>query len=128
MFNTQKKYFKKKIDGVQRMLWDLGFKRYKSEEIREEIRQAYNVLKTKLDNLEEKIKNAKSENLAGLQDKKIIMERDLKRYEDQMKGIDLDIFGSKPTSEYPEGIQGIDQQIDALIELREMIKEYIKIL
>jgi len=131
IFNKQKKYFKDKLDGVKKMMWDLEFKRYKIREIREEIRAEYDGLKSKLSVLDEQIKLEKDKptmekgEVARLDDKKEILEKDIERYKKQMEGLDLEISGSKPTKDVPEGHQGINQQIDAVRELEGMVKDYI---
>ena len=130
--NKQKKYFKGKLDGVQRMIWDLEFKRAKTQMIREEIRQTYDNLKSRLHILEEDIKKQKETptmekgDIARLDDQKVLLERDITRYEAQMKGLDLEVNGSKQTAEYPDGVQGINDQLDALRELKGMLGEYIQ--
>jgi chromosome segregation ATPase len=132
IFNKQKRYFQSKYDGVKKMTWDLEFKRFKTKEIREDIRAEYDGLKSKLSILDEQIKSEKDKptmkkgERARLKDKKTIFERDIKRYEDQMAGLDMEIQGSKATEELPDGYQGINQQLDALRELEGMVKDYIK--
>ena len=61
-----------------------------------------------------------------LDDDEVLLKRDIERYEAQMKQIDLDIAGSQPTNEHPDGISGINDQLDSLRELKQMITEYIK--
>lgn len=132
IFNKQKTYFRKKLEGVQKLIWDLEFKRYKTHEIREDIRTLHNDSKSKLAILETQIKSEKEKptmekgEIARLDDRKVLFDRDIKRFEEQMKGLDLEVEGSKPTAEYQEGVQGINQQLDALRELQGMLEEYIK--
>ena len=114
------------------MIWDLEFKRAKTRMIREEIRQTYDNLKSRLHILEEDIKKQKETptmekgDIARLDDQKVLLERDITRYEAQMKGLDLEVNGSKQTAEYPDGVQGINDQLDALRELMGMLKEYMR--
>ena|SRR3990167_5819784 len=132
MFNQQKKYFKQKLYGVQRMIWDLEFKRFKTLEIREDVRQEYDKSKARFEITETQIKTQKenptmeAEDIAKLEDQIAIVKRDIERYESQLKAMDLDVFGSKPTNEFPDGASGINDQLDSLRELQIMIKEYIK--
>lgn len=127
----QKAYFKKKLDGVQCMIWDLEFKRAKTQMIREEIRMEYDNLKSKLSVLEGEIKTEKENpkmekgEAARLDDRKVLIDRDIERFIGQMKGLDLEVNGSKPTEEYRDGVQGINQQLDSLRELQGMLKSYI---
>ena len=141
MFNKKKKYFKEKLSGVVKMIWDFEFKRQKTRMIREEVRQEYDRQKSAFAVLTAKIARERSEqeaigkenvmkpeDVARLDDQRVLMERDISRFEQQMKALDLEIDGSKPTGEYPDGVQGINHQLDALHELEGMLKEYIKTL
>ena len=134
MFNKQKGYFKRKNEGVHAMILDLCFKRSKSQMIREEVRQEYEKSKAKLDILQSQIKAQKDKpsmeegEIKRLDDNDVLLKRDIERYEAQMKQIDLDIAGSQPTNEHPDGVSGINDQLDSLRELKQMITEYIKTL
>lgn len=123
------------------MVWDLEFKRFKTREIREEMRQQYDNLKHRLALLEEKIKSEKEKptmeagDIARLDDDKVRLERDIDRLlngkaDDPslvcIKGLDLELEGSKPTVDYPQGVQGVAQQLDALRELKGLLTDYIK--
>lgn len=46
--NKKKSYFKHKLDGVQKMIWDHEFKREKTMVIREEVRREYDGAGSKL--------------------------------------------------------------------------------
>lgn len=135
MFNTQKRYFKKKLDGVQKMIWDLEFKRAKNRYTREQIRIEYDnsrarleVLKTtiKAESEKGKLKDTNIDEFKRLEDEQVILERDIDRKQKQMGDLDIEVFGSKPTAELPEGHQGVNQTIEALRELQVVTKEYIK--
>ena len=131
-FNKQKRYFSKKLDGVQKMIWDIEFKRAKTQSIREDIRVEYDNMKSKLSTLEAQIKTQKENptieagDIARLDDQKVLLDKDIERLLGQMKGLDLEVEGSGRTNEYPDGVQGLNQQIDALRELQIMLREYIK--
>lgn len=134
MFNSQKKYFKQKLDGVQRMIWDYEFKLSKTRMIRELERKEYDNLMAKLDALDRQIKSQKENptleegEIKRLDDNKVILEQNIQKKKDLLKALDIEIQGTKPTNEYPDGVQGITQYIDGLQELKQMIKEYIKAL
>ena len=142
MFNKQKRYFKLKLDGIQKMCWDLEFKRFKTQEIREQIRQEYDELKGRLSVLETRIKQQAEKptmdkgEIARLDDQKVLLERDIKRKAEGedglqiigMKQLDMQINGLPPSVDYPDGVQGINDQLDALRELNEILKDYIKTL
>lgn len=123
-------YFKSKIEGVEKMIYDLEFKRFKTKEIREEIRVEYDNMKSRLHTLDEQIKSWPADKEEGdrkkLEDNRIIVERDIDRFEKQIKGLDLEVEGSRPTNDYPDGVEGINDQIDSLQELIGMLKDWIR--
>ncbi len=63
--------------------------------------------------------------LEGLYDKKELLTRDAQRYEAQMAQMDLDVSGSEPTNEYPDGMEGINHVLSSLRELQIMLKQYV---
>ena len=128
MFNAQKTYFKKKQEAVRKMIWDMQFKRFIVLRDREAVRGEYSNLKSRLDSLatqEEALKDNPGE-LARLNDLKVILERDIKRAEELMTSKDAEVDGLPKSVDYPDGVTGITQQIDALHELLETTKKYIK--
>ena len=138
--NWKYRYFLKKLKGVDCMIADLEFKRFKTREIREQIRQEYDNLKAKLSVLETQIKQQAEKptmekgEIARLDDQKVLLERDIKRKVEGddglqiigMKQLDMQINGLAPSNEYPNGVQGINDQLEALRELGEILKDYIK--
>lgn len=131
LLNWKYRYFRKKIKAVQATILDLEFKRFKTLEIREEVRQTYDQAKSKLAVLNEEIKKQAEKptmekgEIARLDDQRVLLERDVKRYEDQILALDVEVYGSNKTNEYPDGHQGINQQLDAFHELLGMIKSYM---
>ncbi len=137
MFNTQKSYFKKKLKAIDFMVWDLAFKKFKSRQFREQLRDECVGLKSRLEILNETIKKEELpgglkekdvDNFKRLEDQKVVLERDIKRLEDNMAQLDGEITGLKPSPENPEGFQGLNGQIEALHDLKGFVKEYIKTL
>jgi hypothetical protein len=127
--SEQQKWFRTKLVGVQKTIWDLEFKRFKTREIREEIRVEYDQMRARIAPLEQALAIAATEEeKAEATAAKEAVEGDASRFLAQMKGLDLEIAGSGPTGDYPDGVQGINQQLDALRELQGMIKEYIKVI
>ena len=127
---SKSKHFKQKLEGVNKMIWDLEFKSFKTREIREDVRREYDQQKAKLSIIEEEIKNWPKDKDEGdrkrLEDKTELIKRDISRFEQQLKQLDLEITGSNPTNEYPDGVQGINHQVDSLQELKLMLREHIK--
>lgn len=119
---SKKSHFKQKLEGTQKMIWDLEFKIFKTREIREDIRKEYESMQSRIQSYKQQIKDG----VKGLDDQLILAERDAGRFLGQIKQLDLETEGSKPTSEYPEGVIGIGHQIASLRELQEMLKSWIK--
>ncbi|MEK7180258.1 MAG: hypothetical protein AAB706_02180 [Patescibacteria group bacterium] len=132
LFNWKYRHFKTKIRSVERTIEDLNFKRFKIAEIREEVRKEYDNLKAKLAATEQEIKKqaenltAPKEEVARLEDQKIVLTRDTERKLAQLKEFDLEISGCKPNQDYQDGRQGINDQLGALQELKQMLIEYVK--
>jgi len=122
------RYFNNKMKGVRCMILDLEFKRFKTREIREEVRQTYDNGKAKLQSLEMTIKEAKMPqgDLERLKDEVVRINRDNERYAAQIKAMDVDVEGSVETNDYPDGVSGINQQLESLRELEGMLKDYQK--
>lgn len=144
MFNPKKDYFNKKLEGVQKMIWDLEFKREKTSILRENTRKEYDGACSKLQVIETQIKalpeNKKdwTDEQKRLEDQKVLLVQDIEGvrngdgsvakpgYKDVMGEMDVQIHGSGKTQEYPDGINGIAQQIQGLRELQQILKMFIK--
>lgn len=125
---SKKSHFKQKLEATAKMVWDLEFKKFKTKEIRESVRVEYDNSKSRLSSIEEQIKNFKGEEgeKARLEDAKVLIERDITRFEQQLKALDMEVEGLVPSKDYPDGYQGIEHQIDSLQELKTMLKDWIK--
>lgn len=128
--HTKKDHYKQKLDGVMKMIWDQEFKLFKTKEIREGVRQSYEQTKARISVIDEQLTNWPKDkpvvDKPGMEDEKVRMAESLKKFEENMKNLDIEIEGSKPTNELPEGHQGIKMQIDSLMELKAMLDEHIK--
>lgn len=133
MFNKKKKYFKKMQKGVRKMIWDMEFKRFKKAMDRETVRQARDMAKSRLIILETRTKNAKEEEkktdeFKRVEDDLVRTKKEIESYEEQLQAHDLELNGSRKTNQYPDGVDGIAQQLDALRALYALIPRYIKTL
>ena len=132
MFNTHKDYFKKKLKGIQAMIWDLEFKRYKTLYVREQIRGEYDALRSRLEILKTQIASEKDKptlpegDIKRLDDDEVRITKDIGRKLAQMKSLDIEINGAKPSAEVPDGHQGLNETMEALRELINVTKNYIK--
>lgn len=134
LFNPKYRFFSTFIRNAEESIWEEEFKRYASAELREETRQGYDQLQSKLSFLESQIK-AQKENptmeegeIKRLDDQKVLLDRDIKRTKERMDMLDVNIHGARPSPEHPEGINGINNKIDALHSRVGMIKDYLKTL
>ena len=113
------------------MIWDLEFKRYKTFYVREQIRQEYDNLRSRLEILKTQIASEKDKptmpegDMKRLEDDEIRMNKDIERKLAQMNSLDIEVNGSKPTAELPEGHQGLNDTLEALRELTQVTKKYI---
>lgn len=127
---SKKGHFKQKLQGVQEMIWDLQFKVFKTREIREDIRREYDQMVSRLVSLDNQLKNfpedGNIDEKKRIEDQITLATRDRDRFLAQMKQLDLEIEGSKPTNEYPDGVSGVNARIDSLRELEGMLKDWIE--
>ena len=125
---SKKTHFKQKYEGTQKMIWDLEFKIFKTREIREEIRKEYDFMQARIEASKKQIADSitAEPERKRIEDQLVLAERDAGRFLEQIKALDLEISGSKPTDQYPDGVTGIMNQIDSLRELQEMLNEWIK--
>lgn len=146
MFSQKKKYFKKKLQAVQGQLWDWEFKKEKTIMVRESIRQEYDGAQARLASIDSQIKSLPenktkwTDEQKRLEDQRILLVRDIEGevdgqgtktrngYKDTLMALDFEVNGSPKTNQFPEGLNGINQQLDALRELKEMLIQFIKTL
>ena len=144
MFDKEKKYFKIKSEAVQRMIWDLEFKRFKVSVARERTRHTLDGANAKLQIIETKIsslppdQSSWTDEQKRILDEKTLLVQDIDGlrngdgsvarmgYKDMLKDMDLEIHGSGKTQEFPDGVNGIAQQIEALRDLQSVLRQYLK--
>lgn len=124
---TKKRHFKMKLAGTEKMIYDLEFKVYKTKEIREQIREEYDFMCSRIHGYEEQLKGKLDK-----EDKKVVentlekAKTDRDRLKAQVEHLDIEINGTTPNERYPDGVTGTYQQIDSLRELTGMLKSWIK--
>lgn len=129
-FNWKYRYFLGKEKGVKKMILDIEFKIAKTRMIREDIRKEYDALRSRLASVEEQIKKEKElkvmpeSDIARLEDQKVNLTNDSERMGNQLKDLDVEINGAKKSVEYPNGADGLIQQLDALMEILGMLGDY----
>lgn len=125
---TKKSHFKNKLQGTRKMRYDMEFKLFKTQEIREELRKEFDFMGSRVAAIEDNIKNFKGpkDEKAGIEDKLEIAKRDYDRLKGQMQNLDIEMFGAKPSAERPDGHIGIKEQIESMLELEDMLEEWIQ--
>lgn len=131
-FNKKYRYFKEKIESIEKMIFDYEFKKYKNRVSREHVRDEYDQLKSRFAALEQRIKSEKEKpslpegDAARLDDDKVRIEKEIEKKKQQLDVLDQEVNGIKPSADYPEGVMGINEQIEMLRTLKHLVKEYIK--
>ena len=107
------------LKEVEKTVWEKEFSKYKAIRMREEFRVAYDrvqmaleVLKDPQTDEQKKDKEANEANLGLLKQ--------------QLVAIDDRIAGMPASTENPEGVVGITQEIDGFVQLRDNIRAHIK--
>lgn len=129
---SKKGYFKRKFKAVGEMIWDLEFKIFKTREMREGLRKEYDYMNSRLETINVQIKNwpedGDKDERARLDDQLALATRDAERLLEQIKGLDAEVEGIKPSAENHAGIEGMANQVEALQELRAMLGSWIRTL
>lgn len=129
---TKKDHFLSKVRGTRTMIWDLEFKIFKTREIREEVRNEYDMMRARMETLQKQLENfpadGKKEDKAALEDQLLLTTNDAQRFLAQIENLDVEVEGAKPSEKYPDGAAGITHQIDSLRELESMLKDWVKTL
>lgn len=132
LFNWKYRYFYKKIKGMKRMIEDEKFSRFKTFELREEVRQEYDqerarlaAIDLRIKNKAETIKNIGEGEFKKIEDEKVLSEKRIEALKNEMTILTEKTEGSKPTNQHPEGLIGNTQTIEKLYELIDYVRAYI---
>ena len=124
---TKKGHFKKQIKRATEALWTLEFRLFEAREMREERRRQRDRSQEDLNVLDNRLpQDMPQEEKDSLLAKRKEMQEYHEYITDQLKALDIEIEGLKPSEKDPQGYQGILDQIDALRGRIEMYKDYIK--
>ncbi len=125
MLNKKKKFFKNKIESVEKAIWDIEFKIAKSRQVREGVRQDRDRSIEAIAKIEAAIKGTEDKDIKKkLEEELAAITSNKSRYESQMQMIDDEINGGKPSEVNPSGA-GLIETIAGYNELRLMIQDYI---
>lgn len=120
---TQKKYYQSKLEGIERMIWDLEFRRFQLRGLREEVRQQRDRVYENIDALTKQIEKGenKPETLTILTEEKNKKQKALEELEDQMVRLDNELSGRLPEME-----PSVEARIDGCYDLLKQWKKFIK--
>lgn len=118
MFNIKKRFFKRELKQTQAKIWSLEFSRYTTMFEREQLRQQYDQANDGLQRLSA-AKDAKKEDVEEMTKRVEAMKQAL----DEM---DIMINGCEPNNQYPDGVRGVTESLQAQIQKRDHIKNFIK--
>lgn len=124
MFNKKKKYFQTMLAEMQKVIWDLEFKKFKTMQVRENNRRQYDRASDALQRVTVE-SNAKPENKELLAQKENI-ERSVTNIKAEIDTMDQMISGAEPSEINPEGVEGITQKLDSFVELKGYLQRFIK--
>lgn len=131
---SEKEVNQQKIVDTQQAIYDWNFKRFKNRVERERYRVEYDNLKAKQEQLlqvidaQAKTPTMRDDDIARLPDERDRTAKQLKEYEEKMQQCDNELSGVAPTAENTAGLPGIETMIEALRDLAEVYKAYVKIL
>lgn len=120
-FNAKKRLFKQKVNDVTNSIFELEFKIYKSRQLREESRILRDRAVEQVGQIEARLKGADKKEKPELEKELAAHQQNKTAYEGQMKMIDEQVHGA-------EGTPGLMDTLKGLAELRQMYKDYIKLI
>ena len=131
------RFFKSRVKEADRLIWEEEFNIFKLRNAREKVRKDRDDRSARLSDLNARItkeseagglKETNPDEFKRLEDDKVLLERDITRFENQMDDIDIELNGTDASDKYPDGIIGIDEKIDLYSEAKGLFKKYIKTL
>ena len=123
---NKKQFFKKKLKEIDYATWDLEFKINKSRQVREGVRLDRDRAVEAIARVTVAIEGTKDkEEKKKLQADLQVLEENKARYEAQMKMVDEQIEGVTATEQTP-GQTGLLEVVRSHVELKSMVKDYIK--
>jgi predicted nuclease with TOPRIM domain len=117
-FNVKKRFFKRELKQTQAKIWSLEFARYTSLFEREATRQKYDSVNDAYQRAQAN-KDTDKETLDNLK-------KQVDALKHSLDELTVMIEGSEPNGAYPDGVQGIVQSLEAQIQKRDHIKNFIK--
>jgi len=129
MIKGQKAYYKAKIRGFQRMLWDLELQRFTNGSLREQAREEYDQLMSRKDALDKR-EIDKSLTVEQAKEEEDRMTSLKKEVDSKIESIikEMDLFDAILNGRQEEGkqyIEGINDKIDTVRSTMQKTKEFL---
>jgi hypothetical protein len=126
----KKKFFQNEIYFLKKRIWNLEFQVNEKKQLREGVRKEYDYMSARIESITQAIANFPKDGDEGdkkrIEDDKVRAETDLKGLETQMKVLDIEIYGSKPCVDYPDGVMGLTGEIESLREIELSLNDWVK--
>lgn len=127
MQKAEKKHFKEKIKYMDVQIWNLEFTRFQISQIRESIRQEYDQLRSRKEAINSTLKTEKDEvKITEMKDQLEKVENGEKVMLQQMQDKDIQVNGCKECEQFPDGVQGLNEQIEVARMTQQLYKDYLK--
>lgn len=118
LFNIKKRFFKRELAQTNARIWSDEFSRYTVLFEREKTRQLLDSGNDHVNRLKAN-PNTKKEEIEAVEKKMEALRKEVDDY-------DIMLNGCEPNEKFPEGVRGINQKLEAQVQKREHIKNFIK--
>lgn len=122
---SKKQFFKEKLEGTEKAIWEQEYKIVKAKQLREEVRQDRDRFKEQEAKLTVLLKEAKGKDAQTFSEELDKIKVEVKKYEAQMQMVDDQINGIPAQGDNP-GEDGILDLMAVLTKRKESLKDYIK--
>lgn len=128
MFNVKKKFFKRELKQTKAKIWGIEFSQFTTRAEREKLRKHYDKAQGALQAITERQKEkGLDKELRSKADKdKADTEKKVEELKKSLIEFDIMVDGAEPSEQYPQGIRGIGEQLEAHIQKLNHIKRFIK--
>jgi len=124
---SKKRFFKDKLEGTEKAIWEQEYKMIKAKKLREEVRQERDRFKEQEAKLTDYLKTATGKDAQQFSEELDKVKVEVKKYEAQMQMVDDQINGIPANGDDP-GEDGIIDLMAVLTQRKESLKDYIRTL
>lgn len=118
LFNIKKRFFKRELSQTNAKIWSDEFSRYTVLFEREKTRQLLDAGNDTLNRLNANPNTPKEEVEK--------VEKKMQELKIEVDDYDTMLNGCEPNEKFPDGVRGINQKLEAQVQKREHIKNFIK--